>query len=641
MSIFAARFVARLVAIEVAVWVIAGSLVLAFAPRLLLLSNPVMNASATLLFWLFIVNAVVGEITTVLLTRKLWPTIQALTDASWVTTRHDLPKVDQASPEVDPKDLLAIYALPARIVGSHLVIAFDTSMATVLPFFRPHANDVTTEFSLILLVLTMVSATTLPLYVMLRSNVSRMLELAPASAARAAMELVEELPHNVPRVRARFLAAVTAPVIFVALGASLLVYAHARVNDAALRRKTAIDFAAGVFDLVKDSSRGRDEAALVGDRVGYRSEIFHGPVPPKSDEDDAANNTVTVPLEDGYAVVHYGEARVSPVIGVYALVAFVAAACAAFLGSRIGGLFTEDLWLATQGVRQTGVADVIRGLRLVQPPRFLSVSALLRSVDDLGTVFREFAGAQRGAINAREGTERMRALFLASMSHDLKAPLNAILGFAAIVSRNRLSAGQEESLAIIEQRGRELLSLIQTILDSARVEAGALEITSEWTLMADVVTSAVLDIRDLGLPPGVDVVAEIQPGLPRVFIDPARVVQSLNGVISTAVRFTDKGTVQVRATWPSGADRVRIDIETTGRAVPAGERERIFEAFKFSDKARRHGSLGLGLSLARSIVELHQGSIEVDTLQGGGMVFHVWLPLPPDAIPRPSWRPPR
>jgi signal transduction histidine kinase len=156
-----------------------------------------------------------------------------------------------------------------------------------------------------------------------------------------------------------------------------------------------------------------------------------------------------------------------------------------------------------------------------------------------------------------------------------------------------------------------------------------------------VVTSAVLDIRDLGLPQGIEVIAEIQPGLPRIFIDPARVVQSLNGVISSAVRFTDKGEVQVRATWPSGADRVRIDVETTGRAVPAGERERIFEAFRFSDRARRHGSLGLGLSLARSIVELHHGTIDVDTLQGGGMVFHVWLPLPPDAIPRPSWRPPR
>ncbi|MEO8876538.1 MAG: HAMP domain-containing sensor histidine kinase, partial [Polyangiaceae bacterium] len=556
--------------------------------------------------------------------RKLWPTIDALTVGSG---------------DIDPENLLAIYALPARVVATHLVIAFDTSMATVLPFLRPKINDPVTEFSLILLVLTMVSAITLPLYVMLRANTARLLELAPASAARSAIELVEEQPHNVPRVRARFLAAVTAPVIFVALGASLLVYAHARVNDAALRRRTAADLASGVLDLVKGSSSGREEAIFEAEKFGYRSEIVHAKIPAK--KADADENAVITPLDDGYAIVNFRAARVSPVTGVYALLALLAAAGAALLGSRIGGLFTEDLWLATQGVRQTGVADVIRGLRLVRPPRFLSVSALLRSVDDLGGVFREFAGAQAGAIAAREGTERMRALFLASMSHDLKAPLNAILGFAAIVSRNRLSSGQEESLAIIEQRGRELLSLIQTILDSARVEAGALENTPEWTLMADVVASAVLDIRDLGLPQGVEVMAEIQPGLPRVFIDPARVVQALNGVISSAVRFTDKGTVQVRATWPSGADRIRIEIETTGRGIPAGERERIFEAFRFSDKARRHGSLGLGLSLARSIVELHQGTIEVETLQGGGMVFHVWLPLPPDAMPRPSWRPPR
>ena len=452
------------------------------------------------------------------------------------------------------------------------------------------------------------------------------------------MELVEELPHNVPRVRARFLAAVTAPVAFVALGASLLVYAHARVNEAVRRQHTAVDLAEGVLDLVKGSDIGRDEAMVESEALGYHAEIVRGESPPTV---IAGDNVVYVPIEDGYAIVNYRAASASPVIGVYALLALAAAAAAMLVGLRIGSLFTEDLWLATQGVRQTGVADVIRGLRLVRPPRFLSVSTLLRSVDDLGGVFREFASAQAQAIAAREGTERMRALFLASMSHDLKAPLNAILGFAAIVSRNQLTPGQEESLAIIEQRGRELLSLIQTILDSARVEAGALETTQEWTLVADVVMSAVLDVRDLGLPPGVEVAAEIQPGLPRIYIDPARITQALNGVISSAVRFTDQGVVAVRATWPSGLDRVRVDVETSGRAMPAGERERLFEAFRYADKARRHGSLGLGLSLARSITELHHGTLDVTTLESGSMVFHVWLPLPPDAIPRPSWRPPR
>lgn len=618
-----ATFVGKLVLIEVALWFIVAMLVTAFAPRLLMLSPAILDASTSMVTWTFVTNELAGVVATVLHTRGVW---------------KELGQLLEGDRTAEPDALLAIYALPSRIVTSHLLIAFDTAMLTLLPMFRPRTNDVYTQFAFIFLILTMVSASAIPLYVVLRANIARVLEHASTASARAAIERVEEQPHNVPRVRARFLAAVTAPVVFVAVGASLLVYAHARVSEAALRQRTAVDLGTGVLDLVKGSPSGRDRAIAEAELQGYRAEIVHdtsSPVPKASD------NQVVVPLEDGYATIDFSAARVSPVIGIYALLALTAAACAAFVGSRIGALFTEDLWLATQGMRQTGVADVIRGLRLVRPPRFLSVSSLLRSVDDLGGVFREFASAQGQAIAAREGTERMRALFLASMSHDLKAPLNAILGFAAIVSRNQLSSGQEESLAIIEQRGRELLSLIQTILDSARVEAGALETTPEWCLVADIVMSAVYEIRDLGLPSGIEVLAEVQPGLPRVFVDPARITQALNGVISSAVRFTDKGVVHVRATWPSGLDRVRIDVETSGRAIPAGEREKIFEAFKYSDRARRHGSLGLGLSLARSIVEIHQGTLDVDTLEGGAMVFHVWLPLPPDAVPRPSWRPPR
>ena len=622
MNLRVARFVARLAVTQIAVWLVVAVLVTAFAPRLLLLSDSVLAASSPLITAVFVIDALLGIGAMIVSTRRLWPLLAALIEG-----KEDL----------DPPELLQVYALPSRIVRSHLLIAFDTAMFTVLPIVRPKSNDPTTQFALILWMLTMVSASALPLYVMLRANVARLLELAAPGAARAAIELVEEQPHNVPRVRARFLAAVTAPVAFVALAASLLVYAHARVSEVALRQRTATELATGVLDLVKGSPSGRERAIAEAELAGFRAEIIHADLPSEPPKE----NEVRVALEDGYAVVNFGAARVSPIIGIYALLVLAAAACAALVGSRIGGLFTEDLWLATQGVRQTGVADVIRGLRLVRPPRFLSVSNLLRAVDDLGGVFREFASAQNQAIAAREGTERMRALFLASMSHDLKAPLNAILGFAAIVGRNQLSSGQEESLAIIEQRGQELLSLIQTILDSARVEAGALECTSEWCLVADVVMSAVLDVRDLGLPQGIEVVAEVQPGLPRVFVDPSRIAQALNSVISSAVRFTDKGVVQVRATWPSGLDRVRIDIETSGRAMPAGERERIFEAFRYSEKARRHGALGLGLSLARSIVELHHGTLDVDTLEGGAMVFHVWLPLPPDAVPRPSWRPPR
>src|SRR5262249_42185106 len=151
-----------------------------------------------------------------------------------------------------------------------------------------------------------------------------------------------------------------------------------------------------------------------------------------------------------------------------------------------------DVTVATYELEAMGVADVLRGERMPAGARFQSVSALMKAADELGGVFREFAGAQQRAIDARGATERMRGLFLASISHDLQAPLNALLGFADLVSRGALTEGQKESVAIIAQRGRELLYLINTILDSARVEAGELTVSPEWARVGDVVMPAVL-----------------------------------------------------------------------------------------------------------------------------------------------------
>ncbi len=221
----------------------------------------------------------------------------------------------------------------------------------------------------------------------------------------------------------------------------------------------------------------------------------------------------------------------------------------------------------------------------------------------------------------------MRGLFLASISHDLKGPLNSILGFTELVRRNELTEGQVESLAIIEQRGRELLILIQTILDSAQAEAGELQLAPELTMVGDVVMSAVLDAKELAVGTGVDIVAEIRPGVPRLFVDSTRIIQAINAVIMSGVRFSEKGQVQVRAASATNvANKLRIDVESSGRGVPKEELDKVFEAFKYADRARRMGSLGLGLSLARSIVELHGGTIEVEEMSGGGAGFHIWLP---------------
>ncbi|HEX4446269.1 MAG TPA: HAMP domain-containing sensor histidine kinase, partial [Polyangiaceae bacterium] len=270
--------------------------------------------------------------------------------------------------------------------------------------------------------------------------------------------------------------------------------------------------------------------------------------------------------------------------------------------------------------------DVLRGGRILGDARFQSVAALLRATEELGGVFREFASAQQRVIDARAATERMRGLFLASMSHDLKAPLNAILGFAGLVARGPLTGEQSESVAIIEQRGGELLYLIDTILDAARVEAGELTVSPERTRVGDVVMPAVLDARALTEGSNVEIVGEIQPGVPQVMADPARLIQGLTAIILVASRFAERGHVVVRASMPASGDQLRVDVEVTGRGIAATDREKIFDAFKHADRARRHGSLGLGPSLARAIVELHGGTIDVETTEAGGTVFRVWVP---------------
>ncbi|WP_394843351.1 HAMP domain-containing histidine kinase [Pendulispora brunnea] len=623
MSPAALRFVPRLLSMQLLVAAFSDLVAVAFAPRLLLLDQRVLVATLPTAGWVFAVSAVFSAIITLTLTRRLAPTLRALA---------------QGTGPVPAQDLLSIYALPARIATSQVFVSLAASTATLLPNYRPITNDLYNQVALILLYATIVMAGALPLYVRLRSIVARVLQVAPENAAYDAVFVMAANPRTAMRARTRLLVAVAGPVAFVALGASLLVYAHTRAFESTVRARTASDIARGVFDHVRGTDRGREQAILAAEQLGYYTELSPNAVSPSALGMGAEEETtVLVPLTDGYAAVHFEAARLDTITFIYALLAFTGVGLAALLAWRVGTRFCEDLRLVTNTVRTTGVADIIRGTRMVRMARFISVGAMMDSIEQLGDIFREFAAAHEQATHAREATERMRGLFLASMSHDLKAPLNAILGFAALASRAPLTDGQRESLAIIEQRGRELLHLIQTILDAARVEAGAFLVTPEWTVVDDVVMSAVLDARDLMADSSVQVVGEVQRGVPKLQLDSLRIVQALTGIITSAVRFThEEGTVLVRATFRG--DRLHIDVETPGRALPEEEREKIFEAFKYADKARRHGALGLGLSLARSIIEVHGGTIDVATMEGGGMVFQIALPTPYDPIAssRPS-----
>lgn len=615
MSSLAARLVMRLVVLQLAAKVVAFTLTAAFAPRVLLLEPAFEAPSIAVVLVLGFFSASFSTAFTLVTLRRLEPKLRG---------------VSVGTASLDPGDVLSLYAAPSRLATASVVFDFVVSLATLVPWLRPQAIDTFTETALVLLLLTMVSTAALPAYVTMRASVARVLELIPPRTSQDALRLLGR--RALGRVKNRFVAAVAAPVAFVALGASLLVDAHARSYDRQTRAADVTQMAQAVFEPLEDGDvRGRADAMEAALALGFRVHID----PQYAGErqvryGDEGETQVTVPIRPGAALIRFGTTRLSAVTVVYALLAFVAISLAGILGTRIGAAFESDLALAMREVRRAGVAEVMRGTIILHEARFDIVRSLLQAIDALGGIFREFASAQQRAIEAREATERMRGLLLASMSHDLKAPLNAVLGFTELVRRNPLTEAQLESLAIIEQRGRELLVLIDTILDSARVEAGELEVSPEATHVGDLVMSAVLEARDLAVGTETQIKGEIQPGMPTLLVDGTRIVQALTAVVMTAARFSDKGIVPVRATLPDKGDRLRVEVETSGEGLPVAEREKIFDAFKSAESARRHGGLGLGLQLARSIVEIHAGTIEIDNTDRGGMVFRVWLPVSND-----------
>lgn len=617
---FAGRLLPRLLAIQAATHVVAFLLTAVFAPRVLLLEPQSADASLSVIAAMGLLSATLSAGFTVVVVRRM---------------RSLLGLLAVGSSAGNPEHVLALNDAPSQLSLANVGFAGLVSMVTLVPSLRPQAIDTYTQLALVLLVLTMVSTATLPAYVLMRARVARTLELV---SPRVAEDGLRRLGRGVlGRLRKRYVAAVALPVLLVALGASLLADAHARAYEKEARAKDAIDIAHAAFESLgtggEEDIAGRNEAIEAAAALGFHVQILRehegGAMVREGDEKETQ---ITVPLQPGAARIRFGTSRLSAALVAYVVLAMAAVGLAAILGTRAAAFFDADIALATREIRRAGVAEVMRGTIILHEARFSTITLLLEAIDTLGGIFREFASAQKRAIDAREATERMRGLLLASMSHDLKAPLNAVLGFTELVRRNPLTKEQTESLAIIEQRGRELLVLIDTILDSARVEAGELEVSPEPTHVGDVVMSAVLEARDLSVGSEVQIVGEIQPGMPTPLIDGTRIVQALTAVVMTAVRFSDKGIVPVRATLPAdgGRDRLRIEVETSGEGLPVAEREKIFDAFKSAESARRQGGLGLGLQLARSIVEIHGGSIEVDNTAHGGMVFRVWLPVQND-----------
>jgi signal transduction histidine kinase len=308
-------------------------------------------------------------------------------------------------------------------------------------------------------------------------------------------------------------------------------------------------------------------------------------------------------------------------------IALMVTAIAGWLGTMLGSALGRDLRAATRDVRDLGTEAVLSGgTRVVRAARFRMVARLGRAIEALAGRFRVFAKAQERSIDARQAAARMRGLFFASVSHDLKSPLNAILGFAELVRNTPLSSGQLESLEMIDRRGRELLALIETILDAARVEAGQLSLVLDAAEVPALLEEASIKGKDLASSAEAEVIPSWDARMPLVRVDPVRIPRALATFVAHSLRSTTGGELHVHGSAVPGG--VRIDIE-----LPRPDPD--LEALLKPNPRRpetQHRGLSLGLRLARSVVELHGGTVEIGD-RGGVPAVSVLLPEMPGTRP--------
>lgn len=275
---------------------------------------------------------------------------------------------------------------------------------------------------------------------------------------------------------------------------------------------------------------------------------------------------------------------------------------------------------------------------------------LLRSKELLEERIRQRTQQLQVAMESALDASRAKSEFLANISHELRTPMNGILGMINIVLETELDARQREHLETARRCAFSLLATLNDVLDVSKIEAGRMALESIPFDLGVLLDDSLKTHAALAAQKRIELAADIATETrARVLGDPLRLRQILANLLSNAVKFTERGSVLLRAR-PSGEPspgrlRVEISVSDTGIGIPLEKQRQIFDMFTQADSSisRRFGGTGLGLAITRSLVEMHHGSIHVESRPGEGSRFTVVLDYPletsaPDAAASASTR---
>ncbi len=250
------------------------------------------------------------------------------------------------------------------------------------------------------------------------------------------------------------------------------------------------------------------------------------------------------------------------------------------------------------------------------------------SFSDITDALAATARLEEARVRAEE-MSRAKSVFLANMSHEIRTPLNGVLGMAEVLDSLVTAPEQKQMIATIRRSGETLLTVLNSILDMSKIEAGKMELESVPLRVSEIVAQAEAVFSVQAEEKGLEFEVLAHAGAERARLgDPHRIAQVLNNLLSNAIKFTESGGVELKVSSKPGKP-VTFEVSDSGVGMTAAQVARVFESFEQADGSttRRFGGTGLGLSIVRELVELMGGTVELRSAEGEGTRVKVVLPL--------------